>query len=183
MCSYKKNGKAGSTRNFYKDILASRWKCVDLCRHTLRAEKALYDGHFDTPKSLRSARIVPLAEKAFRTLGKLRSSSARPDDLVFSLDTGQSLDRHNQLRRQLRPTCKNLGPRGIAWHSLRHSHATLLAAAGAPLESFQSLLGHSTSELTREVCLHAIPEDQRRAVANVKAILFGPKRTQMASAS
>src|SRR5882762_2823098 len=42
---------------------------------------------------------------------------------------------------------------------------------------------HSTSELTREVYLHAIPEDQRRAVANVEALLFGPKRTQIASAS
>jgi len=47
----------------------------------------------------------------------------------------------------------------------------------------QSLLGHSTSELTREVYLHAIPEDQRRAVASVEALLFGPKRTQVASAS
>jgi hypothetical protein len=29
------------------------------------------------------------------------------------------------------------------------------------------------------VYLHAIPEDQRRAVANVEALLFGPKRTQI----
>jgi hypothetical protein len=33
------------------------------------------------------------------------------------------------------------------------------------------------------VYLHAIPEDQRRAVASVEALLFGPKRTQIASAS
>jgi hypothetical protein len=56
-------------------------------------------------------------------------------------------------------------------------------AAGAPLGTVQSLLGHSTSELTREVYLHAIPEDQRRAVASVEALLFGPKRTQIGSAS
>ena len=52
-------------------------------------------------------------------------SSTRPDDLVFSMDTGQPLDRHNLLRRQLRPTCEKLGLLGITWHSLRHSHATL----------------------------------------------------------
>src|SRR5947207_2356771 len=45
------------------------------------------------------------------------------------------------------------------------------------------LLGHSTSELTREVYLHAIPEDQPRAVASVEALLFGPNRTQIGSAS
>jgi integrase len=99
------------------------------------------------------------------------------------MDTGRPLDRHNLLRRQLRPTCEKLGLIGITWHSLRHAHATLLDAAGAPLGTVQSLLGHSTSELTREVYLHAIPEDQRRAVANVEALLFGPKRTQIASAS
>jgi len=164
------------------EILALRWKYVDLCRHTLRVAETVYDGHFDTPKSQRSARIVPLAEEACSTLGKLRSSSTRPDDLVFSMDTGQPLDRHNLLRRQLRPTCEKLGLLGITWHSLRHSHATLLDAAGAPLGTVQSLLGHSTSELTREVYLHAIPEDQRRAVASVEALLFGPKRTQIGSA-
>jgi hypothetical protein len=165
------------------EILALRWKYVDLCSHTLRVAETVYDGHFDAPKSQRSARIVPLAEEACSTLGKLPSSSTRPDDLVFSMDTGQPLDRHNLLRRQLRPTCEKLGLLGITWHSLRHYHATLLDAAGAPLGTVQSLLGHSASELTREVYLHAIPEDQRRAVANVEALLFGPKRTQIASAS
>jgi len=89
------------------------------------------------------------------------------------MDTGQPLDRHNLLRRQLRPTYEKLGLLGITWHSLRHSHATLLDVAGAPLGTVQSLLGHSTSELTREAYLHAIPDDQRRAVASVEAHLFG----------
>src|SRR6266849_7270726 len=61
----------------------------------------------------------------------------------------------------------------------RHSHATLLDSAGAPLGTVEALLGHSTSELTGEVYLHAIPEDQRRAVASVEALLFGPKWTQI----
>jgi hypothetical protein len=34
------------------------------------------------------------------------------------------------LRRQLRPVCNRLGLCGITWHSLRHSHATLLDAVG-----------------------------------------------------
>lgn len=49
------------------EILALRWKYVDLCRHTLGVAETVYDGHFDTPKSQRSARIVPLAEEACST--------------------------------------------------------------------------------------------------------------------
>ncbi len=49
---------------------------------------------------------------------------------------------------------------------------------GAPLGTVQALLGHSTSEITREVYLPAIPEDQRRAVAGVESLVFGLNRTQ-----
>ena len=43
----------------------------------------------------------------------------------------------------------------------------------------QSLLGHSTPEITREIYLHAIPEEQRRAVESVERLVFGPKWTQV----
>jgi hypothetical protein len=41
------------------------------------------------------------------------------------------------------------------------------------LGTVQALLGHPTSEITRKVYLHAIPEDQRRAVAGVVSLVFG----------
>src|SRR6266404_9962874 len=47
------------------------------------------------------------------------------------------------------------------------------------LGTVQAPLGHSTSEIAREVYLHAIPEDQRRAVAGVESLFFGLNRTQM----
>ena len=40
----------------------------------------------------------------------------------------------------------------------------------------QSLIGHSTPEITREICLHAIPEERRRAVESVEKLVFGFKR-------
>jgi len=165
------------------EVLAVRWKCVDLTRRTLRVAETVYDGHFDTPKSQRSARLIPLAEEACATLGRLLPRDAQPDDLVFHTKTGGPLNRHNLLRRQLRPACEELKIPRINWHSLRHSHATLLDTTGAPLGTVQALLGHATSEITREIYLHAIPEDQRRAVASVEALVFGPNRTQVASAS
>ncbi len=58
----------------------------------------------------------------------------------------------------------------------------LLDAMGAPLGTVQALLGHSTSEITREVYLHAIPEDQRRAVLALNHLFLGSiglKRTQL----
>ena len=64
---------------------------------------------------------------------------------------------------------------GISWHWLRHAHATLLDAVGTPLGTVQALLGHSSSEITREVYLHSIPADARGAVQKVENLLIGPK--------
>ncbi len=104
-------------------------------------------------------------------------------DLIFGTRLGQPLSRHNLLRRQLRPVCNKLGMHEITWHSLRHSPATMLDASGASLGTVQALLGHSTSEITREVYLHAIPEDQRRAVECVESLILGLNRTQTDSTS
>jgi hypothetical protein len=38
----------------------------------------------------------------------------------------------------------------------------------------QTLLGHSSSEITREVYLHSIPADARPAVDKVEGLVIGP---------
>ncbi|MHB8753501.1 MAG: tyrosine-type recombinase/integrase [Candidatus Acidiferrales bacterium] len=165
------------------ELLALRWKSVDLAGRTLRVAETVYDGHFDAPKAERSARSIPLGDETCAVLRRLCPGQPKGNDLIFSTETGQPLNRHNLLRRHLRPACEKAGLQGITWHSLRHSHATLLDATGAPLGTVQALLGHSTSEITREIYLHAISDDQRKAVAGVEALVFGLKRTQVPSAS
>lgn len=165
------------------ELLALRWKCIDLTKRTLRIAETVYDGHFDTPKTQRSARVIPVSEEAFRILHSLQQADSQPEQLVFKTASGTPLNRHNLLRRHLRPACQKLGLARIGWHSLRHAHATLLDAAGAPLGTVQALLGHSSPEMTRGIYIHSIPDDQRRAVARVGTLLFGPKWTQVPESS
>lgn len=165
------------------ELLALRWKCVDLTARTVQIAQTVYDGHFDTPKTQRSARVIPLSEEACRILLRLQQADSPPEELVFKTATGTPLNRQNLLRRHLRPACQRLGLRGIGWHSLRHAHATFLDAAGAPLGTVQALLGHSSPEITRGIYIHAIPDDQRRAVQRVEALVLGPKWTQVSEGS
>jgi len=57
----------------------------------------------------------------------------------------------------------------------------MLDIVGTPIGTMQSLLGHSAPEITREIYLHAIPEEERRAVESVERLLFGPNWTQVRS--
>ena len=162
------------------ELLAVRWGRVDLQLGTLRVTETVYDGHFDVPKTERSQRTVPLATKAVRILAARKPAVANPQALVFATRDGSPFDRHNLSRRQLNSTCKKLGLVGVGWHWLRHANATLLDAVGTPLGTVQALLGHSSSEITREVYLHSIPADARKAVEKVEKMLDCPKLTQVA---
>jgi integrase len=82
-------------------------------------------------------------------------------------------DRH-LINRQLTPTCKRIGLTGVSWHWLWPANATLLDAVGTPLGTVQALLGHSSSEMTRDD-LHLIPADARAAVQKVEDLLIGSK--------
>ena len=161
------------------ELLALRRKSIDLDARTLRITETVYDGHFDTPKTRRTVRSIPIGSESISILSALRSKAGDPDSLVFSTCSGQPLCRRNLLHRHLQPACEELGLPRITWHSLRHCHATLLDAVGAPPGTIQALLGHASSEITRQIYLHAIPAEQRRAAEGVEKLLIGPKWTQI----
>jgi len=161
------------------ELLALRWKNVNLDDKVLCVAETVYEGHFDKPKTKRSVRAIPLCLEAVSILSAMRHNASEPEQLVFATQSGRPLCRRNLLQRHLRPTCKMQGLPGITWHALRHCHATLLDAVGAPLGTVQALLGHASPEITRQIYLHAIPEEQRKAVEGVEKLLIGPKWTQV----
>jgi integrase len=126
------------------ELLALRWRNVDLENGMLRVTESVYEGHFDTPKTQRSQRSLPLGPMAIRILAARKPAVVNPEALVFATRDGSPFDRHNLTRRQLKTTCKKLGLEGVGWHWLRHANATLLDAVGTPLGTVQALLGHSS---------------------------------------
>ncbi len=158
------------------ELLALRWRNVDLATGLVRVEETVYEGHFDEPKSRHSMRLIPLGPLAVAVLSERRKQGVvDSSSLVFSSRAGGTLDRRTLLSRQLKPAAKAAGLGNVTWHLLRHSNATLHDSLGTPLGTVQALLGHSSSEITRQVYLHSLPEDRRVAAEKLEAHLFGPK--------
>jgi len=158
------------------ELLALRWRNVDLGTALLRVEETVYEGHFDEPKSRHSVRLIPLGPLALRILkAKLAQVPFDPDSVVFRSGRGTVLDRRTLLSRQLKPTAKALGLGTVNWHLLRHSNATLHDSIGTPLGTVQALLGHSSSEIARQVYLHSLSADRRVAVERLEALIIGPQ--------
>ncbi len=149
---------------------------------SVRVRQTVYEGHFDEPKTQHSNRGVPLSAKGLAILTGRKPAVMVSDALVFGTRNNAPLSRRNLLNRQLKPTAKAVGLSGINWHWLRHANATLHDSVGTPLGTLQALLGHSSSEVTRDVYVHSVPADAQQAVAKVEKVLLetnGHKWTQL----
>jgi integrase len=120
--------------------------------------RRLYRGKFDTPKSGKP-REVPLSEDARIALKRHRHLRG---ELVFCDADGRPFT-HRVAMRMLWRALKRAGLRLLGWHSLRHTFASQLAMAGAPLKAIQELLGHANIQMTMRYA-HLSPEIARDAV-------------------
>jgi integrase len=126
------------------------WKLLDPKTEKSKRDVALPPV---TVAALREHRIRQLAEQA--KAGKLGKSG-----LVFTTERGHPIHGSN-LTKVLYAHLERLGLPKVTVHDLRHSAATVLYAAGIPLESIADMLGHSTTRVTADLYRHRVPEMQR----------------------
>jgi integrase len=61
----------------------------------------------------------------------------------------------------------------IRLHDLRHTHATLLLAAGIPVKVVSERLGHASATITLGIYAHVMPAMQAQAAATFGALMAG----------
>jgi integrase len=156
------------------EILALRWGRINFVTGTLRVEETCYKGKFGTPKTRASRREVPLTRAVVQALLAHRTgcSNTANEALVFATRHGTPLASNNLRKRQLHPASQRAGLGSIDWHSLRHTHGTLLHEQGTPLRVAQAQLGHSNMTTTLQVYTHASGSAQRQAVNQLEDQLF-----------
>lgn len=116
-----------------------------------------------TPTSRRTLEIPPpvvAALKAQRAQQKAdRAAAARAWHnslgLVFTTEVGTPLDPSN-VRRTYARLAEAAGLERLHPHMLRHAAASLLSAAGVPIEDISDTLGHRSIAITAEVYRHPI---------------------------
>ena len=132
------------------ELVALRWRDVDWASGVIRVRRSYGDGEFGPPKSRRSSRAVPMADRVGQELEQhhRRSLFQDDEDLVFCHpDLGTVYD-PSKLRRRFAEACVRAGIRPARFHDLRHTFGTQMAAAGAPLRAVQEWKGHSDYRTT-----------------------------------
>ncbi len=132
------------------ELLALRWRDIDWPAQRVRIRRSFVRGEFGAPKSKRSSRSVPLAD---RLAGELDLSYretvyAGDDDLVFAHPhTGKPIDRSRLLKR-FKAALKAAEVRPVRFHDLRHTFGTRMAAQGVPMRALQEMMGHRDFKTT-----------------------------------
>ena len=132
------------------ELLGLRWRDIDWAAGRIRVRQNYVRGEFGTPKSRRSSRSVPLADRVAGELDRhfQRSAYQQDNDLVFCHpESGAPLDRSRLLKR-FKAAAGRAGLREVRFHDLRHTFGTRMAGAGVALRTLQEWMGHRDFKTT-----------------------------------
>lgn len=112
------------------------------------------------------------ALKAWHALQSAESTSVGIDGQgwMFATPDGQPVHPH-AMSQAFDRIVRRSGVKVIRFHDLRHTHATLLIAAGVPIKVVSERLGHASPAFTIETYQHVIPDMQVEAARTIETIV------------
>jgi integrase len=142
------------------ELAGLRWGDVDLGRALVRVRRQIdRDGREAPPKSGHGRRDVPLSAHVVSALREAYLAAGRdPARAVFASLTGEPVDLKLAAQRWLRPAAARAGVPWLSWHSLRHTCASHLIAAGWDVITVSQVLGHHSASFTLDTYGHRTEE-------------------------
>jgi integrase len=165
--------------------LALRWNRVDLDGARMQVVEALDEAGgkitVKSPKTKAGRRAISLPAIVVAALRDhhrqqlercLLLGIGRPSDdtLVFPHPNG-GLDSPRAFSLRWGRAAARLGVPEITWHSLRHSHASMLISAGLPITTVAARLGHANPSVTLTVYSRLFAKDDAAAAAAIDKAL------------
>jgi Site-specific recombinase XerD len=145
------------------EILTLKWEDVNFAEEFLTIRRTL-SGYGESgleitiPKTKRSRRRIELDRI---TLEMLKNRYNKKEMYVFSKEDGSIYSRQCI---NLPKICSNDGIKPRSFHTLRHTHATILLSAGVHAKIVQERLGHAKISTTLDTYSHLVPGMQKAAV-------------------
>ena len=153
------------------ELLGLRWLDLNLSRGTVSIAQVLHclpGGRivFEQPKTARSKRLVKLSHETTLALRAYRDTveadleqvgdSISGDRLLFSQINGAPL-LPNTVTHAFAKIARRAGLEGFTFHSLRHTHASIMLQQGVSSKTVAERLGHSTVVITLDTYSHLTP--------------------------
>jgi len=158
------------------ELLAVKWRDIDLEAGTLQIKRTVFDGTVSPPKTASGRRTIRLSKLAIAALQEHRAKATerQTSEWVFGSRAGTLISVHNLHNRSWKPLLERTGlPAGTRMHDLRHSAATLLLSKGVAVKVVSEMLGHADVSTTLSIYAHVLPDMQSVAADAVDQAFVG----------
>lgn len=169
------------------EVCGLTWDCVDLENKKIKIEKIIIykdkEWVFGTPKTESSQREILIGKTLHDILKKHKKNQLEnklkysrhynESDFVCTKENGE-LVTTDSLKYLSRVVNYELGI-NFNFHSLRHTHATMMLEAGANMKDIQKRLGHSKLATTADTYSHITDKIQQDSVDKFESVLMGIK--------
>ncbi len=152
------------------ELLALQWADVDWNGRFLLVQRNIVRGVLTSPKSHQRRRVdmTPQLSAALLTWRRVQrerwlEKGGEVPPWVFPSLEGTALEERN-VRHVFSRLLEQANLRQIRIHDLRHTYATLLLQAGAPITYVSQQLGHRDASITLRVYAHYLPSASQRDV-------------------
>ena len=163
------------------ECCALTWQDVDFDAREIAIQKTVIVAGGvelqDVPKTSYSRRIIPYGEKLYKILKaeKTRQAVARLQNPkaadAFICHTKQGRMLTPDAMRYFNQWCSETFGAGYTFHSMRHTHATLLLEAGEDLELVSKRLGHSSINTTAQTYSHVLDARKQKTRSLLDQVL------------
>jgi integrase len=168
------------------EVLALRQSRVDLSRKMIEVRETIeqtvkHGIRLKPPKSKAGRRDITLPDFLVEVLRKFRTEQLEtrmklgagklPNDaLLFGGITGE-LPSQKYYSRLWSDLAEQIGMPEITFHSLRHTHASMLISEGVDVVTISKRLGHAKPDVTLRIYAHLFATDDSKAAAAINAAL------------
>lgn len=156
------------------ELFGSEWSDVDWVNSKIHVRRSLWRGNKQNPKAKYSKRTIDAGpglmeilrtHKAKQNEIRLKAGQNWQDNnLIFCRDDGSPIDPDNYYHWDHKAILKRAGLRHMPIHSLRHTFASILIAAGHSLKYIQKQMGHGSIKIMMNLYGHLMPESIKDAV-------------------
>ena len=174
------------------EILALRWRDVDLDMATISVNRSIYRGRggksiYQDPKTAKGRRLVSLTPSTALMLRSLRERQqahglllgyiVNEDSQVFRYHDGRPILPRG-FSGAFTKCMHRAGLEGYRLHDSRHAHATLMLRQGVHPKIVQERLGHAKVETTLNIYSHVTPGLQAAAALRFEEGLTVAKESE-----
>ena len=170
---------SGMRRN---ELLGLNWRDLDVERARVSINRGLvaigYEIHKTRGKTKTSRRCIDLDPTTLDVLAGWRALQAAEHHAVglgdpawmFTRPDGQPVHPHS-ISQTFERIARRADVPVIRFHDLRHTHGTLLIAAGVPVKVVSERLGHASPTFTIETYQHVLPGMQADAAGTIETLI------------